>query len=157
MVLKTATCRWSGLRIYPGRGIVFVRIDGQQFLFINEKVKSLYHQRKRPAKIAWTAQYRKAHRKDQDVQIARKKRRTTTRVQARSIAGAPLELINKRRTENPDARKAGREAALREVKERMKKTRQDKASAKAADAKKTGGKATKNLPRAGPGKVGGKR
>ena len=35
----------------------------QQFLFINEKVKSLYHQRKRPAKIAWTAQYRKAHRK----------------------------------------------------------------------------------------------
>ena len=29
---------------------------------------------------------------DQDVQIARKKRRTTTRVQARSIAGASLEV-----------------------------------------------------------------
>lgn len=29
MVLKTATCRFSGLRIYPGRGIIFVRVDGQ--------------------------------------------------------------------------------------------------------------------------------
>lgn len=45
----------------------------------------------------------------------------------------------------------------REVKERMKKTRQDKAAAKAAETKKTGGKATKNIPRSGPGKVGGKR
>ncbi len=45
----------------------------------------------------------------------------------------------------------------REVKERMKKTRQDKAAAKAAEAKKGGGKATKTMPRAGPGKVGGKR
>lgn len=28
MVLKTVTCRFSGLRIYPGRGIQFVRTDG---------------------------------------------------------------------------------------------------------------------------------
>ena len=28
MVLKTVTCRFSGLRIYPGRGIQFIRTDG---------------------------------------------------------------------------------------------------------------------------------
>ena len=26
---RTSTCRFSGLRIYPGRGIIFVRVDGQ--------------------------------------------------------------------------------------------------------------------------------
>ena len=63
MVLKTTTCRFSGLRIYPGRGILFVRTDGQQYLFINRKTKSLFGQRKRPAKIAWTTTYRKQHKK----------------------------------------------------------------------------------------------
>lgn len=63
MVLKTATCRFSGLRIYPGRGILYVRVDGQQYLFLNQKCKSLFAQRKRPAKIAWTVTYRKQHKK----------------------------------------------------------------------------------------------
>ena len=35
----------------------------QTFLFLNQKAKSLFHDRKRPAKIAWTAQFRKAHKK----------------------------------------------------------------------------------------------
>lgn len=26
---RTTTCRFSGLRIYPGRGILFIRVDGQ--------------------------------------------------------------------------------------------------------------------------------
>jgi len=63
MVLKTTTCRFSGLRIYPGRGILYIRTDGQQFLFINQKCKSFFLQRKRPAKIAWTTTYRKQHKK----------------------------------------------------------------------------------------------
>ena len=63
MVLKTATCRFSGLRIYPGKGIIYVRVDGNQFLFMNQKCKSLFQQRKRPAKIAWTVTYRKQHKK----------------------------------------------------------------------------------------------
>jgi large subunit ribosomal protein L24e len=63
MVLKTTTCRFSGLRIYPGRGILFVRTDGQQYLFINQKAKGLFNQRKRSAKIAWTTTYRKQHKK----------------------------------------------------------------------------------------------
>ena len=63
MVLKTTICRFSGLRIYPGRGILYIRTDGQQYLFINQKCKSMFLQRKRPAKIAWTTTYRKQHKK----------------------------------------------------------------------------------------------
>ena len=63
MVLKTTICRFSGLRIYPGRGILYIRTDGQQYLFINQKCKSMFMQRKRPAKIAWTTTYRKQHKK----------------------------------------------------------------------------------------------
>jgi large subunit ribosomal protein L24e len=36
MVLKTTVCRFSGLRIYPGKGILFVRVDSQQYLFLNK-------------------------------------------------------------------------------------------------------------------------
>lgn len=149
MVLRNVTCKFSGLRIYPGRGIFYTRIDGQSFLFLNKKCKQLFSQKKRPAKIAWTTQYRKAHKKDQDTIIARKKRRAASKTQARAIGGASLEVINKRRAEKPEARKASREAALREVKDRMKKTRQDKAAAKAAEAKKATGKGPKaQAPRA---------
>lgn len=92
MVLKTQTCRFSGLRIYPGRGILFVRVDGQQYLFINQKAKELYNQRKRPAKIAWTVAYRKAHKKDQSGAIIKKKKRSLNKALVRSYAAASLEV-----------------------------------------------------------------
>lgn len=58
MVLKTTLCRFSGLRIWPGRGMLFIRTDNQQYLFLSKKCKSLYHNRLRPAKLAWTTTYR---------------------------------------------------------------------------------------------------
>ena len=104
----------------------------QQFLFINRKTKSLFAQRKKAAKIAWTTTYRKDHKKDLDATVARKKRRSATKATARAIVGASLEVINKRRAEKPEARKASREAAIREVKEKAKKTRAEKAASRAA-------------------------
>ena len=104
----------------------------QQFLFINRKAKSLFAQRKKAAKIAWTTTYRKDHKKDLDATVARKKRRSATKATARAIVGASLEVINKRRAEKPEARKASREAAIREVKEKAKKTRAEKAASRAA-------------------------
>lgn len=65
MVLKTTLCRFSGLRIYPGKGVLFIRTDSSQYLFLNKKCRSLFFDRKRPAKLAWTFAYRKAHKKDQ--------------------------------------------------------------------------------------------
>lgn len=35
----------------------------QQFLFLKQKCRALFNQRKRPAKLAWTTLYRKQHRK----------------------------------------------------------------------------------------------
>ncbi|WIA30340.1 hypothetical protein OEZ86_000427 [Tetradesmus obliquus] len=136
MVLKTTLCRFSGLRIWPGRGMLFIRTDNQQYLFLSKKCKSLYHNRLRPAKLAWTTTYRKAHKKDQVTEVARKKRRTASKATARAIVGVSLEVINKKRTEKPEVRQASREAAIREIKERAKKAKADKAKqSKAAAAK----------------------
>lgn len=42
----------------------------QTYLFLNQKARSMFHQRKRPAKLAWTAQFRKAHKKVRRSDIA---------------------------------------------------------------------------------------
>jgi large subunit ribosomal protein L24e len=62
-------------------------------------------------------------------EVQRKKRRTLGKATARSIVGASLEVINKRRTEKPEVRQASRDAALRELKERAKKAKAEKAKA----------------------------
>ena len=63
MVLKTEVCRFSGLKIYPGHGMRLTKIDSQTYLFLSAKCKRLFNLRLRPAKLAWTTQYRKAHKK----------------------------------------------------------------------------------------------
>ena len=63
MVLKTEVCRFSGLKIYPGHGMRLTKMDSQTYLFLNAKCKRLFNQRLKPAKLAWTTQYRKAHKK----------------------------------------------------------------------------------------------
>jgi large subunit ribosomal protein L24e len=92
---------------------------------------------------------------DQELQVTRKKRRSTGKAAVRSVGGASLEVIAKRRAEKPEVRKASREAALREIKERAKKAKTDKAGSKAAG--KAAGKAAapKNVP-AKAGKGGAK-
>lgn len=39
------------------------KIDSTTFLFLNGKCKKMFNQKKKPAKLAWTAAYRKAHKK----------------------------------------------------------------------------------------------
>jgi len=138
MVLKTTVCRFSGLRIYPGKGILFIRVDSQQYLFLNKKCKSLFNNRLRPAKLAWTVAYRKQHKKDQVTEVARKKRRNATKATARAIVGVSLEVINKKRTEKPEVRQASRDAALREIKDRAKKAKAEKSQASGGKAQAKG-------------------
>ena len=45
MVVKTEVCTFSGLKIYPGHGILYARSDSKSFKFISRKVKSCFHQR----------------------------------------------------------------------------------------------------------------
>ena len=63
MVLKTEKCSFSGLRVYPGHGMRLTKQDSSTFLYLNGKCKKLAAQKKKPAKLAWTTTYRKAHKK----------------------------------------------------------------------------------------------
>lgn len=60
-------------------------------------------------------------------EVQRRKRRSANKSAARAIVGASLEVIQKKRTEKPEVRQASRDAALREIKERAKKAKADKA------------------------------
>ncbi|PHT71666.1 60S ribosomal protein L24 [Capsicum annuum] len=160
---RTELCRFSGAKIYPGRGIRFIRADSQVFLFVNSKCKHYFHNRLKPSKLTWTAMYRKQHKKDIAQEAVKKRRRATKKPYSRSIVGATLEVIQKKRAERPEVRDAAREAALREIKERIKKTKDEKKAKKAevmAKSQKAGGKV--NLQKGGSkgpklGGGGGKR
>lgn len=53
--------------------------------------------------------------KDIHAEAVKKKRRATKKPYSRSIVGATLEVIQKKRNEKPEVRDAAREAALRYV------------------------------------------
>ncbi|KAL3914065.1 MAG: hypothetical protein SGPRY_007756 [Prymnesium sp.] len=120
MVVKTETCSFSGLRIYPGHGIVFVRGDSKGFKFLNCKIKSLFTQRLNPRKLAWTQLYRRMHKKGTLEDQAKKKTRKINKSATKAVVGASLEQIKAKKFQKPEVRAAAREAALREVKERAK-------------------------------------
>nr|GMD83445.1 60S ribosomal protein L24 [Ipomoea batatas] len=160
----TELCRFSGAKIYPGKGIRFVRADSQVFLFANSKCKRYFHNRLKPSKLTWTAVYRKQHKKDLAQEAVKKRRRTTKKPYSRSIVGATLEVIQKKRSEKPEVRDAAREAALREIKERIKKTKDEKKAKKAEVMAKSQKAGKGNIPKGaapakGPklGGGGGKR
>merc|ERR1712146_502942 len=101
-------------------GIKFVRGDSKGFLFISRKVKSLFHQRLNPRKLAWTVLCRRMHKKGTMEDTSKKKARKVTKTTTKAVVGASLELIKAKRNQKPEVRAAAREAALREVKERQK-------------------------------------
>ncbi|KAJ9539657.1 hypothetical protein OSB04_026163 [Centaurea solstitialis] len=86
--------------------------------------------------------FRKQHKKDIAQEAVRKRRRATKKPYSRAIVGATLEVIQKKRSEKPEVRDAAREAALREIKERIKKTKDEKKAKKAevVSKQKTQGK-----------------
>ncbi|KAF3573835.1 hypothetical protein F2Q69_00061716 [Brassica cretica] len=69
-------------------------------------------------------------------EAVKKRRRATKKPYSRSIVGATLEVIQKKRAEKPEVRDAAREAALRDIKERIKKTKNEKKAKKAEFASK---------------------
>ncbi|GAA0149060.1 ribosomal protein [Lithospermum erythrorhizon] len=149
LCFRTELCRFSGGKIYPGRGIRFIRSDSQVFLFANSKCKRYFHNRLKPAKLCWTAVYRKQHKKDIAQEAVKKRRRATKKPYSRSIVGATLEVIQKKRAEKPEVRDAAREAALREIKERIKKTKDEKKAKKAEVSAKSQKAGRGSIPKGG--------
>ncbi|KAG7664506.1 RPL24 [[Candida] subhashii] len=129
--MKIEIDSFSGSKIYPGRGTLFVRGDSKVFRFQSSKSASLFHQRKNPRRISWTVLYRRHHKKGISEEAAKKRTRKTIKHQ-RAIVGASLELIRERRNQKPADRKAAREAKLAKDKESKKAA---KAARKADKAK----------------------
>ncbi|EFA78293.1 S60 ribosomal protein L24 [Heterostelium album PN500] len=141
--MKTGICNFSEFKIYPAKGIKFVRGDSKTFHFINGKVESLFFRKINPRDIPWTSVYRRIN-KNVSVETGAKKRTKKTQKFERSIVGASLEVIKQKREQKPEFRAAQREAALRDIKEKKKAAASTKAAApKAAAAKKDAPKTTK--------------
>ena len=117
--MKVEVDSFSGAKIYPGRGTLFVRGDSKIFRFQNSKSASLFKQRKNPRRIAWTVLFRKHHKKGITEEVAKKRSRKTVKAQ-RPITGASLDLIKERRSLKPEVRKANREEKLKANKEKKK-------------------------------------
>merc|ERR1712070_687377 len=115
--MRTYDDTFSGQKIYPGKGKLFVRSDSKIFRFQNGKSESLFLQRKNPRRIAWTVLCRRAHRKGITEEQAKSRRRRQVKSQ-RAVAGASLDVIKERRSMRPEARAAQRNAATKEAKEK---------------------------------------
>ncbi|EGV65428.1 hypothetical protein CANTEDRAFT_113190 [Yamadazyma tenuis ATCC 10573] len=129
--MKVEVDSFSGSKIYPGRGTLFVRGDSKVFRFQSSKSASLFKQRKNPRKIAWTVLYRRHHKKGISEETSKRRTRKAVKHQ-RGIVGASLELIKERRNLKASDRKAAREQRIAKDKEAKKEA---KASRKAEKAK----------------------
>ena len=151
--MKTGLCNFSGYKIYPGKGVRFIRQDAKTFTFVDSKSKHLFLNRKNPRKVAWTQAYRRLHPKKGITEgVIKKKTRRVQKVE-RAIAGASLELIRQKKNQKPELRAAAREAALREAKEKQKAKAEAKAAASpkpaASSAKPAAKSAAKPAAKAG--------
>ncbi|KAI1323933.1 60S ribosomal protein L24a [Xylariaceae sp. FL0255] len=129
--MRTYDDSFSGQRIYPGKGKLYVRGDSKVFRFQNGKSESLFLQRKNPRRISWTVLFRRQHRKGITEEAAKKRTRRTVKSQ-RAIVGASLDVIKEKRSMRPEARSAARAQAIKESKE---KKAADAAAKKAEKAK----------------------
>ncbi|KAL8768974.1 MAG: hypothetical protein Q9209_004891 [Squamulea sp. 1 TL-2023] len=159
-VMRTFDDTFSGEKIYPGKGKLYVRGDSKIFRFQNGKTESLFLQRKNPRRIAWTTLYRRQHKKGISEEVAKKRTRRTVK-QQRGIVGASLDVIKERRSQRPEARVAARQEAIKAGKEKKasaeSKKKQEKAKSAAGAARGQGGKmVSKQGAKGAPSKATGK-
>ncbi|KAF2017301.1 hypothetical protein BU24DRAFT_420346 [Aaosphaeria arxii CBS 175.79] len=131
--MRTYDDSFSGQKIYPGKGKLYVRGDSKVFRFQNGKSESLFLQRKNPRRIAWTVLFRRQHKKGISEEIAKKRTRRTVKHQ-RAIVGASLDVIKERRSQRPEARSAARAQAIKEGKEKRAAAESKKKAEKAKNA-----------------------
>ncbi|OCT50663.1 60S ribosomal protein L24 [Cladophialophora carrionii] len=131
--MRTYDDTFSGTKIYPGKGKLYVRGDSKIFRFQNGKTESLFLQRKNPRRIAWTVLYRRMHKKGISEEVAKKRTRRTVKHQ-RAIVGASLDVIKERRSQRPEARAAARQAAIKDAKEKKAASESKKKAEKAKSA-----------------------
>ncbi|KAI9888818.1 MAG: 60S ribosomal protein L24 [Vezdaea aestivalis] len=135
--MRTYDDTFSGTKIFPGKGKLYIRGDSKIFRFANGKSESLFLQRKNPRRIAWTVLFRRQHKKGITEETAKKRTRRTVK-QQRAIVGASLDVIKERRNQRPEARAAARTAAIKDAKDKKSASDSKKKAEKAKTA--AGGK-----------------
>ncbi|KAI4178109.1 MAG: hypothetical protein LQ346_007552 [Caloplaca aetnensis] len=160
-IMRTFDDTFSGEKIYPGKGKIYVRGDSKIFRFQNGKTESLFLQRKNPRRIAWTTLYRRQHKKGISEEVAKKRTRRTVK-QQRGIVGASLDIIKERRSQRPEARAAARQEAIKAGKEKKatneskKKMEKAKSAASAARGQVRANIQSKQGAKGAPSKATGK-
>lgn len=76
--------------------------------------------KRKAAKHSWTQLYRRLNKKGIQEETQRRRNRRKVSTAPKAIEGASLEVIKIKRNQRPEVRKAARDAALKEVKERKK-------------------------------------
>merc|ERR1712000_627975 len=126
-IMKTYLCHFSGFKIHPGHGKVYVRQDSKVFRFINAKSEKLFMNKKGL------------------VEDTKRKRQRKVAKAPRAIVGLTTEQLFAKRNQSDEARKAAREAVKaakakkavaskkdkkKDKKSRKQQPRQEKAAAK---------------------------
>ncbi|KAH8823247.1 ribosomal protein L24e-domain-containing protein [Flagelloscypha sp. PMI_526] len=148
--MKVEIDSFSGYRIYPSKGKLFVRGDSKVFRFATSKNASLFLQRKNPRKIAWTQVYRRMHKKGITEEVAKKRSRKTVKHQ-RGIVGADMASILAKRNQTAKDRLAARTAALAKAKKEKKEKEAKKPKATSAPSRTTAPKISKQQAKGGKG------
>ena len=154
--MKIDLCVYSGYKIYPGHGRTLVKADGKSYKFLSSRTHKAHMLKRNPRKISWTVLYRRKHKKGLEEDVTKKRTRRAQKFQ-RAVVGATLQDIMAKRNQKPEVRKAQREQAVRAAKDQKKATNVKKPAAVKDKAAQKAQKATKNVQKAGPGRVGGKR
>merc|ERR1711971_661682 len=156
MGMKIDLCCYSGYKIYPGHGRTLVKADGKSYKFLSSRTHKAHMLKRNPRKITWTVLYRRKHKKGLEEDVTKKRTRRAQKFQ-RAVVGATLQDIMAKRNQKPEVRKAQREQAMRAAKDQKKATNVKKTAAVKDKAAQKAQKATKNVQKGGPGRVGGKR
>jgi large subunit ribosomal protein L24e len=120
-LIRTEICFYSGFRIYPGHGRRYIRSDGRNYIFLNGKSEASFLMKRKAAKHSWTQLYRRLHKKGIQEETQRRRTRRKASAVPKAVEGAPLEVIKAKRSQRPEVRKAARDAALKDIKDRKSK------------------------------------
>lgn len=120
--MKIEIDSFSGAKVYPGRGTLFIRNDSKIFRFQSSKSASLFHQRLNPRKISWTVLYRRQHKKGITEEIAKKRTRKTVK-SMRAVGGASVEALKEKRRAGPSVASRTQSNQAQKKKERAEKAK----------------------------------
>ena len=110
MVVKTETCFFSEIRIYPGHGSRMVRRDGRLLTFGNHKSVAHFLNRKRAQNLRWTQSWRRNHKKVASDRLTQKKLVKKSAKVFKTFVGLSLEDLKERQSADFKAAKTQKDA-----------------------------------------------